>query len=554
MSYCQMKIDCRNRCQLVVAVLLLWGCLSGRANVYATDIKLNGSTNNAAIAPAGSDTSVQISYILNETASNVCLQVFSGATVVWTNNLAGTNAGSNSIVWGGTNQAGNNVAAGIYQVAITASALGHAAWTNITDDSANFSVYEPSGIAVNQNTNSPFYGRVFVGNAPNSASAGIFKFNADGSPADEGGFSQSYPWPAGQYNPGYLYSPWKIAIAQDDTVYINDWSGDGLVLAFDEVISTNYLTALDSDNYPYPNEQLSGPCVTGGAAGTKLWMADANTNGSSVGVLRYDVTASGAVADFDPGAVMVGISPASLPLCAYDVAVDAGSNIYVIQCLDGYMNPGYFSMPRLFCFPPYSGQPDMTANWSVASEDYSLENAAGIAVDPTGAWVAVAVRGYNDGSETNLLNGVGALDCGAVNIYYATNGALVTTLGGGSNDQYMDVAWDRVGNLYATDLTAEVWRAYSPPGTNQATTSAVPVIQVYDTITPPRLRHPVAPVAPGGPFEFTLRGQCNVTYVIQSSPDLIQWTSIATNYDTVKVRAISVPAPSGATFFQAVVP
>ena len=65
-------------------------------------------------------------------------------------------------------------------------------------------------------------------------------------------------------------------------------AGDGLVLAFDEVISTNYLTVLDSDNYPYSSVQLSGPCVTGGGASTRIWMADANTNGRSVGVLRWD--------------------------------------------------------------------------------------------------------------------------------------------------------------------------------------------------------------------------------------------------------------------------
>ena len=244
-----------------------------------------------------------------------------------------------------------------------------------------------------------------MGNAPPDSTAGIFKFNADGSPADEGGFSRSYPWPGGQYNPGYLYSPWKIAVALDDTVYINDWSQSGLALAFDEVISANYLTALNSGNYPSedPTPFLSGPFVTGGGTNTRLWMADANTDGNSVGVLRYDVSANGAVADNDSGTVVVGISPTGLTLCAYDAAVDASSNIYVIQSLDGFADPGdYFSTPRLFCFPPYTNTEDLTTNWSVSSEDYSLENAVGVAVDPTGTWVAVAVRGYNNGSEGEL--------------------------------------------------------------------------------------------------------------------------------------------------------
>jgi hypothetical protein len=556
MRYCLKKTCRRNRCPLVVALLLLASGLPGKANVYATDIKLNGSTNNAAIAASEPDTTVLISYILNEPATNVWLQIHSGAAVVWTGSLAGTNTGSNSVAWGGTNQAGQIVVPGVYQFSITASSSGYAGWTNITDDSPHFAVYEPTGIAVNQNSNSPFYGRVFAGNAPPNSAAGIFKFNADGSPADEGGFSRSYPWPGGQYDPGYLYSPWKIAVAPDDTVYINDWSQSGLVLAFDEVISTNYLTALNSGNYPYQfppaGPQLSGPCVTGGGGGTQLWMADANTDGHSVGVLRYDLTANGAVADNDTGTVVVGISPTGLTLCAYDVAVDASSNIYVIQSLDGFADPGdYFSTPRLFCFPPYSNTTELTTNWSVSSEDHSLENAVGVAVDPTGTWVAVAVRGYNDGSGGELPNGVAGLKNGAVNVYYATNGALVASLGGGTNDQFMGVAWDHVGNLYATDLSAQVWRTWSPPGTNQAVTPAAPVIQVYNTLTQPSLCSPVAPVAPASPFGFTLQGQSNVTYVIECSPDLVTWTPIATNYDTVDLRYITVPAPCANSFFQA---
>jgi hypothetical protein len=62
-----MKTDRRNWRQLVVALLLLWGCLSGRANVYATNIKLNGSTNNAAVST--NNAAARISYILNEPAT-----------------------------------------------------------------------------------------------------------------------------------------------------------------------------------------------------------------------------------------------------------------------------------------------------------------------------------------------------------------------------------------------------------------------------------------------------------------------------------------------------
>jgi len=206
-------------------------------------------------------------------------------------------------------------------------------------------------------------------------------------------------------------------------------------------------------------------------------------------------------------------------------------------------------MPRVFCFPPYSGQPDLAPNWSLGSTNYSLESAVGVAVDPAGLLLAVAVSGYNNGSNT-----IFSLQNGAVNLYSAANGAPVIRLADGANHEFWGVAWDNVGNLYATDLTASVWRAYSPPGANQAATTAVPILQVYDSFTRPSLSAPAAPAAPASPFGFTLTGQSNVTYLIECSADLIHWSPVATNYDIVPVRAVAVPAPGGARFFQAVVP
>ena len=543
----RMKTDRRNWRQLVVALLLLWGCLSGRANVYATNIKLNGSTNNAAVST--NNAAARISYILNEPATaGVTVRIVSNGVPLWTTNLAGgmagTGAGSNSLTWDGTDQTGAGIAPGIYRVSITAAAAGYAAWTNITDDSAIFSVPDPISIAVNRNTNSPYYGRVFVGNDTPyyDNNAGICKFNADGSPADEGGFSQSYPW---YNNPDYFYSPWKIAVAEDDTVYISDWEDDGPVLAFDEVISTNYLTVLGSGNYSYSGQLLSGPCVVGGGAGTRIWMSDVNWSGGSVGVVEWDLAAGGVLAPTDTGTVVVGISPSGVNVCPWDMSVDASGNIYVIQCLDGVLYPEYYSTNRLFCFPPHpgNGPPDLTPTWSLNSTNLSLENAVDIAVDPTGLLLAVAVNGYNNGGDIFQLTN------GAVNLYCATNGALAARLG--TNDEFWGVAWDNVGNLYATDLAASVWRAYSPPGANQAATTAAPILQVYDTLTQPILS---APAAVAGQFGFTLTGQSNVTYIIQGSLDLANWTPVATNYATVDVRTVTLPAPGFAAFFRAVVP
>jgi hypothetical protein len=79
------------------------------------------------------------------------------------------------------------------------------------------------------------------------------------------------------------------------------------------------------------------------------------------------------------------------------------------------------------------------------------------------------------------------LAAGNTKILFATNGALAAdidlgvTIGADSIHDDMDCAWDAVGNVYYIDNWAGRWRALSPPGTNQATTVAVPLIQ----ITPP---------------------------------------------------------------------
>ena len=47
-----------------------------------------------------------------------------------------------------------------------------------------------------------------------------------------------------------------------------------------------------------------------------------------------------------------------------------------------------------------------------------------------------------------------------------------------------DCDWDAVGNLYYPDDGPGVWRAVSPPGTNQATTVALPVVQIMGAVQP----------------------------------------------------------------------
>jgi hypothetical protein len=455
------------------------------ANVYATNIKLNGGIGDASV-PSGSQ--VTISYILNDNATaGLTIRILSGTNALRTISIAGTNSaagkGLQSVVWDGLDSASKPLPKGTYSVSITAAANGYAAWTQFTDDSSdNTEVWEGRGISVDRNPSSRYYGRIFVANAQSNYVfgatlpgdyVGIQKRNADGSAADEGAFSDGgYPWA------GDLSSPWHVEVSDDDFVYINDWTSGGKIIRWDPTLPTNSMqVVLGTNNWlitsnadgTFVTNNLGGPAIFGTGDSTQIWLAD-SAAGASRGVVRYGVT-NGAVATNDIGITVVAVSEGTnLNVGPYDVALDKQGNIYTIQGIATAGDPSQ----RVFRFPAYDPStnglaPETNATWAVGSGDDTYEFASGIAVDPTGTYVSVAFRGPPAGN-TRILY--------ATNGVEATNLDLNISIGGTTTHDDTDCAWDAVGNVYYIDNAFPAWRAVSPPGTNQATTVAVDKIQV----------------------------------------------------------------------------
>ncbi|HEX4122418.1 MAG TPA: hypothetical protein VH619_17520 [Verrucomicrobiae bacterium] len=552
-----MQVSARNRLFAIgVFIFLLFVCQPTlRANVYATDIRINGSLVGGVILPGGQ---VTISYILNDNATaGVSLKVTSSTNVIWTNSFpggsAGTLVGLNSVVWDGTNNTGTNISPGGYTVSITAASTGYDSWTNITDDGTNFRDYNPTGVDINRNTNSPYYGRVFIGCTVGEFT--IFKYNADGSPGDEGAsnpggsFPTNLTWGAGTGLANQDFSPWKISVAANDKVYINDFSGDGFVYALDETL-TNYVEALRMDNYPTNdlNPWLSGLQVTGTGTNAFIWMSDEQVS-MPAGIIRWQLTADGTVATNDPGEEVAPIGTnTALTTRPFDIAVDTNGILYAIQ----FFSIQFFQTnppplpPAILSFAPYEGAPETNALWEAGAGETNLVQAYGIAVDPSATYVAVAVQGGNSDPEGGIS--------GMLDLYYATNGNYFTNLDQTGGDQYSDVAWDNVGNLYALDtyssnLNASVWRIYSPPGSNQATTVAVPIIRAYNSLAPALLTNPS--LGSNG-ICFTLQGQPEVTYWVEQSPDLMNWTPVTTNFSGCANRPIMIPYADNQDFYRAI--
>jgi hypothetical protein len=531
------------------AVLLLAALLlsprSAQANVYATNIRLNSGFTNI-VTPAV--TNLAISYILNEPATlGVSININSGTatvrTITLTNPGPGTLQGSNYVVWDGRNNSSNAVSGGLYSVSITAASSGYTNWTETSSETNDvyYRVWGPRGIAVNRNTNSPYYGRVFVANATEGIDpvtylgdrTGLTKHNADGSYADEGGYSTGgYDW--AHNNPDSdFFSPWKLEVGSDDRLYANDFTDQGLIFSFDQFVSTNSLLAvLGPSNYPTNGfAELDGPFISGSSGTIQIWMAD---DRDGAGIRRWNLTAGGVLVSNDTGITIIQPnSPAGLDATPKDIALDSGNRSYVIQDIEDQGSSSW----RVLRFPAYTNVTETNAQWRIGSGDDSMAGANGIAVDPTSTYVAVAFKGFFDGSYEN----------GSVRVFYASNGAPVITLAAG--DDHWDAAWDNVGNLYAVDGFASRWRSYSPPGTNQATTVAIPTVQI-SVPTPPVLSNPSYAGA-AGQFQFTLIGQANATYVILASTDLANWVAVTTNTSALATRQITNNVSGSRTFFRA---
>lgn len=548
---------------VLTGFLLLVSPSAVRANVYPTNVRLHsvGSPPPSLAGLAGQgvlltrDRSLQIDYRLNEEATGgVLVEVLAGTNVVRHISLSGgvgTMTGANSVLWDGTDDAGSNVLAGAYSVRVTASANGFTDWTETTDPGNAFNyVYEGRGIAVNRNPNSPYYGRIFVANSQTGAAPdttpgdrlGVQKFNADGSPAEEGVFSDG-GWAWG----GNFLGPWKLEVSDDDFVYVNDWSGNGLVLRFDQRISPDSsLQVLRPDNRPNSgNANLSGPFITGTGTNTQIWMADTTFPGS-VGIRRWTVSTNGALATNDLGTTIIQAAiNLDLSLYPYDVALDSQRHIYTIQ--QRFSTGSSFN--RVFRYPAYneSGTPETVADWKIGSMDDTMLGAMGVAVNPAGTLVAASFVG-----NTPVTTATTARTGGSVRVFSTADGSSVATPTSNITESYHyfpDVAWDNAGNLYTLDDWSGMWRVYSPPGTNSATTPAVQTIQLVNSLASPLLS---APALDTNTFTFTLTGLETITYVIEVSTNLSTWQPVATNQSPNSVRSISVPAPAAnRAFFRA---
>lgn len=560
----------------LLATGLMWAG-SARANVYASNIKVNGSLTNSVSASQGS--SVAISYILNDAATaGVTITISSGGTVVRTITIpsgAGTTKGLNTVNWDGKDGSNNNVATGTYSVSITAAATGYADWTLISDNtSPTTHVYRPYGIAVDNNTNSPYYGRIFIGNAhtlagstTNGDTIGIVKCNADGSYADDGAFSQfDYSW----YDDG-ADSPIYMQVAPDDNVYFNDWAvGKGKVVGVDPALTHSFvvwdspnqvnspIVAYTTNGTPIPPNWLSTSVEFVGTDHPMLFAGDVTY--PSDGCFAWYLTMTNGHLYADPTLIVTNDDGSTrcdnsagqqviqtggdLALRCDGIQVDVNSNLYVMENRGNVGDPAM----RAAMFPNWDGKTDlfMGSTWDVGGADDTFRNLRTLALDSRTNPQKLAIGEYTSGgADANGFIG------GGIRVLNALDGSTIYTNLCVTNF-YRSVAWDNVGNLYggtsqAVGTLRSRWQAISPPGANQATTPAFATIQITGAVTAPHIssinyNNGAVTInftgdSADAPTSFTLQssstvntGYANVIGAVatQNSPGSFTFTTVAT--------------------------
>ena len=255
---------------------------------------------------------------------------------------------------------------------------------------------------MNRNTNSLYYGRVFVSNAEVGLNPafdpgdrlGLLKLNADGSRRKVASAMAVGFWMATiRYRRKSRFR--KTILFMSMTVRA-DWCCD-LIKPF---------PPLPGAFPPAPTTGRTAPPRISAVRSSPA-LAPIRRYGWPTPIIRAAwVFAAGrlaAPAHLAANDLGITIVPAAtnldLNLAPIDVAVDRSNRVYTIQSRDTSGDPAR----RVMRFPAYDGSAEAPTNsdWSIGSGDDNMRGALGIAVDPTATYVAVAFSGFRRGPRAN---------------------------------------------------------------------------------------------------------------------------------------------------------
>ncbi len=436
-----------------LAGLLLVSSLAVQATPYATCLTNSGTS---------------ISFRLNESADNVKIISSSGAV---TNELGPVAKGLTIT---------NLAIVGIYKIEVTKNAgPGYLLGTvnQISDDANNFVKFvNQRGVAVNKNTNSPYFGRIYVGvGAPGTTAGrtvgdGIYVLNADQTDAVGQGDTPR----TGGMNGGVGFdalaasgeSPGRLFVGPDDNLYICDWSdANGGLCVTDANVATNAAATNVLFGLGGPTAvtnihgSVSSVYVEGSLAGGNLTVYTQDEDlGSRNGVYAYNI-GSGPLPYTSPESLVFNYG-----LAAQLTKITRGPNGYW-YCSNRRADNA--SSSGLFVYSA-DGQTQLWASlgaWRTftgnsSAFDILFGECRGFDVSPDGKYLASFRGNTNSVSIVPLENGVPNI----------TNYVVMPTTP--TTSIARDLTFDAVGNIYTVSSGQGVLRVYSKGGFSVVTSGS----------------------------------------------------------------------------------
>ena len=416
----------------------------------------SGITNNAG----------SVSFVLNESADNVMVRLNPGGTTL---DLGARSRGTHSFSLG---------AATSFQIVVSKTAA--AGWALISSDTnALLQFNTPRGVAVNLNTNSPTFGRIYVANSAvgtagtRSLGEGIYLLNADQSDALGRSNTASTAGIAfdtlnGTGTPG-ANSPWHIEVGPDNFLYIADFSVTTANLYRTDLdvspgSGTNILAGIGTNNFAVHTTIGSSPIVRGSLAASNLtvWAIDGRFPGTANQnrLFRWDINGG-------PLPYNTAPTPLATPLInnvadvTTDLARGPDGKFYLMQNRSAGNESGIV----------VTDDTGTNILWRSLTESRSISNnpaavdilriSRAVSISPDGSKMAI-IRDDLQTWVIPLINGIPDL----------TNREQVITYSGAPTTLGRDVCWDVAGNLYALSSGNQLLRIFSPGGATTATTSS----------------------------------------------------------------------------------
>ncbi|MBQ7448373.1 MAG: family 10 glycosylhydrolase [Paludibacteraceae bacterium] len=446
------------------------------ADIFASELTMNYSSGT-----------YTFSYRLNEDATDVTLQLLYEGNVIQTKSFGAQTKGTRS---GTLNEADiqfperNNDDHLTWAIKATARPIN--AITKLSDDAAKYQFYRPFGVAVDQNPESEYFGRIYVTNTKNGTCSGgrttnngLFAFDAGLNALNTEAYTGEVSWNNANSSGN---SPFRMAVAPDGRVFLSDWSdahsgiwitpAGGITGSFSQLFQTS--TRLSSGLCQNSSEvnvhgSISGCWVEGTDENTKLYTIDEDyvVNGKPYNLLRYDIGTSQSWAAA-PSAVEFENYANNSPLVnnVLNVVSDRHGGWWIIQ----------------HRFAETSLEPSLihvvngTIDYNTGGEQL-LENSrnGGLAVNYDGTRIATTSQSQINVWDVTYDNNGHLTEISPAFEITATD---ISGLGESSND----VAFDPAGNIYYVSNTTERLVVIGLPKTDN--TFLTPARSIYPIVLP----------------------------------------------------------------------